>query len=159
MEWQERQLSQSGWLQDALAQQRGVFASMLQRFEEESIETKWMETKFLFQGKPKSPKWNKRLIVIANDQCGPGCQFLVGLSRQLPNATLLGTNTGSYPDGNIVPMFQLPASGILLSLSHQLHLDHQLDVVRPSGQEPDFWLFPTTTLSSVMRFANSELEP
>ena len=159
MEWQERQLSQSGWLQDALAQQRGVFASMLQRFEEESIETKWMETKFLFQGKPKSPKWNKRLIVIANDRCGPGCQFVVGLSRQLPNATLLGTNTGPYPDGNIVPMFQLPASGILLSLSHQFHLDHQLNVVRPSGQEPDFWLFPTTTLSSVMRFANSELEP
>ena len=83
----------------------------------------------------------------------------MGLSRQLPNATLLGTNTGPYPDGNIVPMFQLPASGILLSFSHQLHLDHQLNVVPPSGQEPDFWLFPTTTLSSVMRFANSELEP
>ena len=50
-----------------------------------------------------------------------------------------GTNTGPYPDGNIVPMFQLPASGILL-FSHQLHLDHQSNVVTIRAK-PDFWLF------------------
>ena len=77
MEWQERQLSQSGWLQDALAQQRGVFASMLQRFEEESINTKWMETKFLFQGTEIS-KMEQAVDRDANDQCGPVVSFWWG---------------------------------------------------------------------------------
>lgn len=159
MEWQERQLPPSGWLQDALAQQRGVFESLQQRLEEEQLPVKWVETKFLFQGKSKAPVWNKRLVVMANENCGPGCQFLVALSRQLPNATLLGTNTGPYPQGRLVPMFQLPASGILFSFSHQLHLNHQREIVPPAGHEPDYWLFPSTTINSVMRFANSEMEP
>jgi hypothetical protein len=156
MEWQERQRPRSGWLQDALQQQRGVYLSLQQRLQEERVDHKWVETKFLFNGKPRAPKWDKRLIVLANEQCGPGCQFLVALSRQLPQAFLLGSNTGPYPDSSLVPMFQLPQSGILVSINHQLHLDHERRPVSPAGYKPDYWLFPSSSINSVMRFANSQ---
>ena len=83
---------------------------------------------------------------------------LVGLSRQLPNATLLGTNTGPYPDGNSVDVsvaclrhfaiFQSSASfGSSVKRSATIRARTRLLAIS------------TTTLSSVMRFANSELEP
>ena len=119
------------------------------------LRKKWIETKFLFKGHKDSPKWNKKLIVVANEHCGDGCQFLSALAKQEPSSYLVGSLTGNFPRGFRVPLYQLPHSRILFSINHRLHLNHQEQPVMPSGYQPDYWLFPEMGIQDVLRLAGS----
>ena len=140
---------------EMLEQRRLQLRALLEHFQENEIAEKWIETKFLFKGNPEAPEWNKRLIVVANEHCGDGCQFLAALARQEPDSYLIGSMTGPFPSGFTVPLFQLPHSRILLSINQRLHLDHEETPVAPSGYQPDYWLFPEMGIQDVLRFAGS----
>lgn len=133
--------------------------ALLKRMHLQRKTVKWVETKFNFIGHEKSPKWNKKLIIIANRECGGGCQFLVALAKQQDNAWLVGENTGPYPRGITFPLYKLPNSNILLSLNHTIHLTQNEEPVSPSGYEPDYWLFPPFSLKGAYRFLGSVLPP
>ena len=140
---------------EMLDQQRMQLNALLSHFEENEITEKWIETKFLFKGHKDSPKWNKKLIVVANEHCGDGCQFLSALAKQEPSSYLVGSLTGNFPRGFRVPLYQLPHSRILFSINHRLHLNHQEQPVMPSGYQPDYWLFPEMGIQDVLRLAGS----
>ena len=140
---------------EMLDQQRMQLNALLSHFEENEITEKWIETKFLFKGHKDSPKWNKKLIVVANEHCGDGCQFLSALAKQEHSSYLVGSLTGNFPRGFRVPLYQLPHSRILFSINHRLHLNHQEQPVMPSGYQPDYWLFPEMGIQDVLRLAGS----
>ena len=142
-------------VRQALQQKKQQLQALIRRNTENELPAKWVETKFLFSGSPDAPAWNRRLIVVANRHCGDGCQFLVALARQLNQAYFLGSETGPFPNTSILPMYQLRNSRILLSFSHYMHLDHQLQPVAPTGHTPDFWIFEDDVERQVQRFAAS----
>lgn len=115
------------------------------------------ESRFSFSGDASESKWQKRMVVVADRQCGNGCQFLAALAKQLKNSFLLGENTGVYPQGIKLPLFQLPNSKIRITINHLLHLDHFENPVPPSGYQPDFWLDHPAPLSEIYRLARSRL--
>ena len=140
--------------QHQLEQKRMQLQALINHFRDKGIDEKWVETKFIFNGQNNAPKWNTRLIVIANQHCGNGCQFLAALTRQIPNGILIGTNTGPFPKNISGPIYQLKHSSIMLSFSHRMHLDHRGKPVSPSGYLPDYWLFPPMGLTDILRFAS-----
>jgi len=142
-------------IQGERAQQRQQLQALLDHFEENNLESKVIETKFIFNGKKKSPKWNKRIFVLANRHCGSGCQFLSALSKQLKNGILIGSNTGVFPKNPTVPLYQLPESKILLSINHRRHLQPSGESVSPAGYEPDYWFFPSSSIQEVFRYSGS----
>ena len=142
-----------------IAKKKQQITALLQHMQTTESPNKWVETKFIFIGDKKSPPWNKKLIVIANQECGSGCQFLAALAKQQESSFLLGENTGTFPKIPILPLFQLPNSKIQLSISHMLHLDHEGKHVPPTGYEPDYWLTSPFELKEVSRFARSLIAP
>ncbi len=156
LEWLERNTGQSTRLvRQAWQQKKQQLQALIDRNTENEIPAKWVETKFLFSGNNEAPAWNKRLIVVANRHCGDGCQFLVALTRQVNGAVLLGAETGPFPQASILPMYQLPRSKVMITLSHFLHLDHLQTPVAPTGYAPDFWLFDDHPEPEILRFAAS----
>ena len=139
---------------DQLEQKREQLRSLIHHFIEKELDQKWVETKFIFNGNKDAPEWETRLIVIANHHCGNGCQFLAALTKQIPDGTLIGTNTGSFPKNSFGPVFQLRHSRIMLTFANKLHLNHLGEPVSTSGYLPDFWLLPPTGLTEIMRYAN-----
>ena len=139
---------------DQLEQKREQLRSLIYHFIEKELDQKWVETKFIFNGNKDAPEWETRLIVIANHHCGNGCQFLAALTKQIPDGTLIGTNTGSFPKNSFGPVFQLRHSRIMLTFENKLHLNHLGEPVSTSGYLPDYWLFPPTGLTEIMRYAN-----
>jgi len=139
---------------DQLEQKREQLRSLILHFIENELDQKWVETKFIFNGKKNAPEWGTRLIVIANHHCGNGCQFLAALTKQIPDGTLIGTNTGSIPKNSFRPVFQLRHSRIMLTFENKLHLNHLGEPVSTSGYLPDYWLFPPTGITEIMRYAN-----
>ena len=140
---------------EMLDQHQMQLKALLSHFEENEISEKWIETKFLFKGHQDAPAWKKRLIVVANEHCGDGCQFLAALAKQEEASHLVGSLTGNFPRGFSVPLYQLPHSRILLSINHRLHLNHEGLPVLPSGYQPDYWLFPEMGIQDVLRLAGS----
>lgn len=140
--------------QDQLKQKSLQLKALGKHLREKGIAEKWIETKFIFNGNRNSPKWNTRLIVLANQHCGNGCQFLAALTKQIPQGVLIGSNTGPFPKNTSGPIFQLKHSRIMLSFSHRLHLNHQAKSVSPSGYIPDYWLFPPMDIQDIQRFAS-----
>ncbi len=140
---------------EMLDQHQMQLKALLSHFEENEISEKWIETKFLFKGHQDAPAWKKRLIVVANEHCGDGCQFLAALAKQEETSHLVGSLTGNFPRGFSVPLYQLPHSRILLSINHRLHLNHEGLPVLPSGYQPDYWLFPEMGIQDVLRLAGS----
>ncbi len=140
---------------EQLEQKKQQLVQLIQYFEKKNIDQKWIETKFIFNGKDNAPAWKTRLIVVANQQCGDGCQFLAALAKQLPNATLIGSNTGPFPPYTSGPIYQLKNSRIMLSLNHRLHLNHLGKPVSPVGYLPDFWIFPPTGMSDILRYSGN----
>ena len=140
--------------QDQLEQKRMQLNALINHFREKGIDEKWVETKFIFNGQNNAPKWNTRLIVMANQHCGNGCQFLAALTKQIPNGILIGTNTGPFPKSISGPVYQLKHSRIMLSFSHRIHLDHWGKPVSTSGYLPDYWLFQPIRLMDILRFAS-----
>lgn len=138
--------------QTQLEQKSLQLLALIDHFIEKEIEEKWVETKFIFNGNKNAPKWNTRLIVLTNQHCGNGCQFLAALTKQIPQGILIGTNTGPFPKNTSGPIFQLKHSRIMLSFSHRLHLNHQAKPVSPSGYLPDYWFFPPMKISDIQRF-------
>ena len=145
-------------MRHALTQKRQQLAALLQRFEENNLPEKWVETKFLFNGKRESPAWKRKLIVIANTHCGDGCQFLAALAKQQDNAFLFGTPTGHYPRRSLVPLYQLPNSRIFLSVNHRVHLDTEGRHIEQVGYEPDAWVFDDSVVPQALRFAESGVD-
>ena len=139
---------------DQLEQKREQLRSLIYHFIEKELDQKWVETKFIFNGNKDAPEWETRLIVIANHHCGNGCQFLAALTKQIPDGTLIGTNTGSFPKNSFGPVFQLRHSRVMLTFENKLHLNHLGEPVSTSGYLPDYWLFPPTGLTEIMRYAN-----
>jgi len=139
---------------DQLIQKSEQIRSLIDHFIEKELDQKWVETKFIFNGKKDAPEWETRLIVIANHHCGNGCQFLAALTKQIPDGTLIGTNTGSFPKNSFGPVFQLRHSRIMLTFENKLHLNHLGEPVSTSGYLPDYWLFPSSGLTEIMRYAN-----
>ena len=139
---------------DQLEQKLQQLKALIFHFRENEITEKWVETKFIFNGKKDAPRMNTRLIVLANQHCGNGCQFLSALTKQIPDGILIGTNTGPFPKNTSGPIFQLKHSRIMLSFSHRIHLNHQLEPVSPSGYLPDYWLFPPMGLPEILRFVS-----
>jgi len=137
-----------------LEQKREQLRNLIYHFIEKGLDQKWVETKFIFNGKKDAPEWETRLIVIANHHCGNGCQFLAALTKQIPNGTLIGTNTGSFPKNSFGPIFQLRHSRIMLTIENKLHLNHMGEPVSTSGYLPDYWLFTPMRLTEIMRYAN-----
>ncbi len=139
--------------EDQLEQKRSQLNALIEHFKGNGIVEKWVETKFIFNGNKNAPKWNTKLIVIANHHCGNGCQFLAALTKQIPNGILVGTNTGPFPKNISGPIFQLKNSKILLSFSHRIHLNHLGNPVSPLGYIPDYWLFPPMGEKDIQRFS------
>ena len=139
-----------------LEQKRMQLRALIEHFKEKEISEKWIETKFIFNGNKNAPKLNTRIIVIANQHCGNGCQFLAALAKQIPNGVLIGTNTGPFPKNTYGPIFQLKHSGIMISFSHRLHLDHERIPVSNSGYLPDYWLFPPMGKIEIQRFVSKK---
>ena len=139
---------------EQLEQKREQLRNLIYHFIEKELTQKWVETKFIFNGNKDAPEWETRLIVIANHHCGNGCQFLAALTKQIPDGTLIGTNTGSFPKNSFGPVFQLRHSRIMLTFENKLHLNHLGEPVSTSGYLPDYWLFPPTGLTEIMRYAN-----
>ena len=142
-------------IRNALTQKRQQLAALLERFEENDLPEKWVETKFIFNGKREAPAWSRKLVVIANSHCGDGCQFLAALAKQQENAFLFGTPTGHYPLRSLVPLYQLPNSGIFLSVNHRVHLNPEGKTVAQVGYEPDAWVFDESVVQQALRFAES----
>jgi len=140
--------------EDQLEQKRSQLKALLQYFKEKGIDEKWIETKFIFNGKKYAPEWDTKLIVIANHHCGNGCQFLAALTKQIPNGILVGTNTGPFPKSISGPIFQLNNSQIMLSFSHRIHLNHLGEAVSPLGYIPDYWLFPPMGIKDIQRLSS-----
>ena len=140
--------------EDQLEQKRLQLKALIKHFKEKNLDEKWIETKFIFNGNKSAPKWRTRLIVIANQHCGNGCQFLAALTKQIPNGILVGSNTGPFPKNTSGPIFQLKNSQIMLSFSHRIHLDHEGTPVSPSGYVPDYWLFPPMDKKDIQRFVS-----
>ncbi len=140
--------------QDQLEQKSQQLRVLIDHFMKKEIDQKWVETKFIFNGNKDAPKWNTRLIVITNKYCGNGCQFLAALTKQIPDGTLIGTNTGPFPKNTSGPIFQLKHSHIMLSFGNRLHLNHLGKPVSTSGYLPDYWLFPPMGMSDIMRYAS-----
>lgn len=132
-----------------------IFAR-LRYLESGKIPLRYVKTSFSFSGNPDARSWNKRMVVVANRQCGTGCQFLIGLAKQQENSFFLGENTGTFPRKALIPLYQLPHSKIRISINHRIHLDHKNRPVPPSGYEPDFWLDHPSLLSEIYRLARSE---
>jgi len=139
---------------DQLEQKREQLRNLIYHFIENKLDQKWVETKFIFNGNKDAPEWSTHLIVIANHHCGNGCQFLAALTKQIPDGTLIGTNTGSFPKNSFGPVFQLKHSKIMLTFENKLHLNHLGEPVSNSGYPPDYWLFPPMGLTEIMRYAN-----
>jgi len=139
---------------EQLEQKREQLRNLVYHFIEKEINQKWIETKFIFNGNKDAPEWETRLIVIANHHCGHGCQFLAALTKQIPDGTLIGSNTGSFPKNSFGPVFQLRHSRIMLTFENKLHLNHLGEPVSTSGYLPDYWLFPPSGLTGIMRYAN-----
>ncbi|MBC8258975.1 MAG: peptidase S41 [SAR324 cluster bacterium] len=139
-----------------LENKRLQLLALIKHFKEQEITEKLVETKFIFNGKHTAPKWNTRLIVLTNQHCGNGCQFLAALSKQLPHGVLIGTNTGPFPKNTSGPIYQLKHSRIMLSFSHRLHLNHLREPVSTSGYLPDYWLFPPMGRMDILRFASKK---
>jgi hypothetical protein len=137
---------------DQLEQKRRQLQALIEHLREKGITEKWVETKFIFNGNKNAPKWNTRLIVLTNQHCGNGCQFLAALTKQIPQGVLIGANTGPFPKNTSGPIFQLKHSRVMLSFSHRLHLNHQAKPVSPSGYLPDYWLFPPMGIRNIQRF-------
>jgi len=137
-----------------LEQKRRQIQALIEHFREKGITEKWVETKFIFNGNKNAPNWNTRLIVLTNQHCGNGCQFLAALTKQIPQGVLIGANTGPFPKNTSGPIFQLMHSRVMLSFSHRLHLNHQAKPVSPSGYLPDYWLFPPMGIRDIQRFVS-----
>ena len=140
---------------DQLEQKREQLRGLIEYFIEKELDQKWVETKFIFNGKKDAPEWGTRLIIIANHYCGNGCQFLAALTKQIPDGILIGTNTGSFPKNSFGPVFQLRHSRIMLTFENKLQLNHLGEPVSTSGYLPDYWLFPPSGLTEIMRYANN----
>jgi len=138
---------------DQLEQKREQLRGLIKYFIEKEINQKLVETKYIFNGNKDAPEWGTRLIIIANHHCGNGCQFLAALTKQIPNGTLIGTNTGSFPKNSFRPVFQLKHSLIMLTFENKLHLNHMGEPVSTSGYLPDYWLFPPAGLTEIIRYA------
>ena len=139
---------------DQLEQKREQLRGLIDHFIEKELDQKWVETKFIFNGKKDAPEWGTRLIIIANHYCGNGCQFLAALTKQIPDGILIGTNTGSFPKNSFGPIFQLRQSRIMLTFGNKLHLNHIGEPVSTSGYLPNYWLFPPMGITEIMRYAN-----
>ena len=139
---------------DQLEQKREQLRGLIEHFIEKELDQKWVETKFIFNGKKDAPEWGTRLIIIANHYCGNGCQFLAALTKQIPDGILIGTNTGSFPKNSFGPIFQLRQSRIMLTFGNKLHLNHLGEPVSTSGYLPNYWLFPPMGITEIMRYAN-----
>ena len=139
---------------DQLEQKRRQLQALIEHLREKGITEKWVETKFIFNGNKNAPKWNTRLIVLTNQYCGNGCQFLAALTKQIPQGVIIGANTGPFPKNTSGPIFQLKHSRVMLSFSHRLHLNHQAKPVSPSGYLPDYWLFPPMGIRDIQRFVS-----
>ena len=144
---------------DQLEQKRQQLKALNSHFREEGIVEKWVETKFIFNGKKDAPRWKTRLIVLANHNCGNGCQFLAALAKQIPDGILIGTNTGPFPKNTLGPIFQLKNSRIMLSFNHRIHMNHKMESVSPSGYLPDYWLFSPMGLTEILRFVSKKISP
>ena len=137
-----------------LEKKQSQLYELIKHFRENEISEKWIETKFIFNGNSNAPEWGTKLIVIANNQCGDGCQFLAALTKQIPNGILIGTNTGPFPKNISGPVFQLYNSKIIISFSHRIHLNHLGETVSPSGYLPNYWLFPPMGIREIQKFAS-----
>jgi hypothetical protein len=156
VEWGLRlEKSRTPTTRNALVQKRQQLAALLRRFEENDLPEKWVETKFIFNGKREAPVWSRRLVVIVNSHCGDGCQFLAALAKQQSNAFLFGTPTGHYPRRSLVPLYQLPNSDIFLSVNHRVHLNPEGKNIAQVGYEPDAWVFDESVVQQALRFAES----
>ena len=142
--------------QDQLKQKRRQLQALIEHLQDKGITEKLIETKFIFNGNKSAPKWNTQLIVLTNQHCGNGCQFLAALTKQIPRGVLIGSNTGPFPQNTSGPIFQLEHSRIMISFSHRLHLNHNSKPVSPSGYLPDYWLFPPMGIRDVQRFVTKK---
>ena len=134
---------------------RQQYFALMQHMRNHRIPEKWVETKFILTGSPTAIPWNKTFIVLANRNCGDGCQFIAALAKQLKNGYLVGENTGSFSRASIKPLFVLPNSKIRFTVDHTVQSNYKGDYVPPIGYEPDFWLFPQFTKTAIYRLARS----
>ena len=137
-----------------LEKKQSQLNALIRYFKENKIFEKWIETKFIFNGNRNAPEWKTKLIVIANNLCGDGCQFLAALTKQIPDGVLIGTNTGPFPKNISGPVFQLSNSKIIISFSHHMHLNHLREAVSPLGYLPNYWLFPPMGVREIQKFAS-----
>ena len=141
-----------------ISQKKKQVRDLLRRLRLYAGEANTVKTKFIFSGDEFAAVWKKKLIVLANHQCGEGCQFLASLAKQLPHSYLIGESTGSYPHQPLLPLFQLPHSKINLTLNHYLQLDINNATIPAIGHTPDYWFDPQDSIEKVFRFARSLLQ-
>lgn len=155
LEYRRARNQTSHTMRSKIQKQQQRVRALLLYVERLKVPFRLVETKFSFSGDKAAFPWQKRMVVVANEHCGSGCQFLVALAKQLEGSFLVGENTGNYPKTLPIPLYQLPHSKIRVSLNHRLHLNHQRQPIAPSGHEPDFWLDHPAALSEIYRLARS----
>lgn len=94
-----------------------------------------------------------RAVFLVDRGCASACEMLLSLARQIPGVIVAGENTYGGMAVGEVAFFQLPASGVTLSLGTRAFRDPLGDFVEARGFLPDVWLDGRSALASAQHLA------
>ncbi|AKT39170.1 uncharacterized protein CMC5_033170 [Chondromyces crocatus] len=81
-----------------------------------------------------------RAVLLVDDGCASACEMLVSMARQLPSVIIAGQPTRGGMAVGEVALFQLPRSGIQVSLGTRAFKDALGDFEEMRGFLPDVWI-------------------
>ncbi len=100
-----------------------------------------------------------RGVLLVDRGCASACEMMVALARQIPGVIVAGENTrGGMAVGELA-LFQLPRSGITVSLGTRAFRDPLGDFVETRGFTPDVLVQGDDPIAEAERLARGELRP
>lgn len=81
-----------------------------------------------------------RAVLLVDRGCASACEMLLALARQIPGVVVAGQNTRGGMSAGEIALFQLPRSGVMISLGTRAFRDPLGDFAEARGFMPDVWL-------------------
>jgi hypothetical protein len=81
-----------------------------------------------------------RAVILVDRGCASACEMLLSLARQLPSVVVAGQSTRGGMAVGEVALFQLPRSGVQVSLGTRAFRDPLGDFEETRGFLPDVWI-------------------
>ena len=91
------------------------------------------------------------VILLIDDMCGSSGESALSYAKTMENVIVIGSNSSGYQLCGNVAEYQLPESGLYITIPVSLQFQYNMNNVDGKGYEPDIWCNPKDALEAAYK--------